>query len=201
MFGDPAQLPFVPRLEASWPAIRREYEALGAGDFAPWHERWVYDFGWNVMGLRAFERIIDDAEARCPETARALAGIPGLVTAGFSTLEPGAHIKPHRGYTSRVWRVHLGVDVPAGCELRVGAETRAWSEGRCLVFDDTTEHEAWNRGARRRAVLLLDVWKDPAHVPWRARAANDALWSVVKTVDTLRRWRAGQPARTTRRAT
>jgi len=25
-----------------------------------------------------------------------------------------------------------------------------------LVFDDTTEHEAWNRGTQTRIVLLLD---------------------------------------------
>jgi ornithine lipid ester-linked acyl 2-hydroxylase len=40
--------------------------------------------------------------------------------------------------------------------LRVGDEVRAWQGGECLVFDDTTEHEAWNRSNADRLVLLLD---------------------------------------------
>jgi beta-hydroxylase len=47
--------------------------------------------------------------------------------------------------------------VPDGdCALRVGVETRRWSEGGVAVFDDTVEHEAWNRTAGTRTVLLFD---------------------------------------------
>jgi aspartyl/asparaginyl beta-hydroxylase (cupin superfamily) len=38
----------------------------------------------------------------------------------------------------------------------VAGETRGWEEGRCLVFDDTVEHEAWNDSEQARGVLLLD---------------------------------------------
>ena len=79
--------------------------------------------------------------------------------AGFSRLAPGAHIVPHRGYegySGYVLRLHLGLDVPAGCGIRVGTETKGWQEGKCLVFDDSFEHEAWNRGDRTRTVLLCD---------------------------------------------
>ena len=31
-------------------------------------------------------------------------------------------------------------------------------EGKCLVFDDSFEHEVWHRGASRRVVLLLNIW-------------------------------------------
>ena len=82
--------------------------------------------------------------------------IPGMTTAGFSRLEPQSHIKPHVGYTTAVLRCHLGVTVPAGCTLRVGSETREWQNGRCMVFDDTIEHEAWNRSDAIRTVLLID---------------------------------------------
>ena len=40
--------------------------------------------------------------------------------------------------------------------LRVGQATRAWREGECLVFDDTVEHEAWNRSRSKRIVVLFD---------------------------------------------
>jgi aspartate beta-hydroxylase len=26
------------------------------------------------------------------------------------------------------------------------------------VFDDSFEHEAWNKGARERIVLIVDIW-------------------------------------------
>ena len=35
-------------------------------------------------------------------------------------------------------------------------ETRQWQEGRCLIFDDTVQHEAWNNSDLPRGVLLLD---------------------------------------------
>jgi beta-hydroxylase len=82
--------------------------------------------------------------------------IPGLTTAGFSWMSPGTHIKPHVGYSSAVLRCHLGLVIPSDCKLRVGSETRGWQEGKTLVFDDTVEHEAWNRSDKDRVVLLLD---------------------------------------------
>ena len=37
-------------------------------------------------------------------------------------------------------------------------ETRSWVKGEAFVFDDTIEHEAWNRSSQDRAVLIVDVW-------------------------------------------
>ena len=31
-------------------------------------------------------------------------------------------------------------------------------QGRAFAFDDTIEHEAWNRSEVDRAVLIIDVW-------------------------------------------
>ena len=36
---------------------------------------------------------------------------------------------------------HNGPQVPTGCRLRVGREWRTWQLGKCLVFDDSYEHE------------------------------------------------------------
>ena len=38
----------------------------------------------------------------------------------------------------------------------MGGETRPWSEP--LIFDDSYEHETWNRTGVDRVVLLLDLW-------------------------------------------
>jgi aspartate beta-hydroxylase len=76
-----------------------------------------------------------------------------------SRLPAGAHISPHRGPTNLRVRCHLAITVPAGdCAIRVGNETRAWDEGKCLVFDDSFEHEAWNHSDGERIVLIVDLW-------------------------------------------
>lgn len=166
MYLDPSRFAFTAALESRWQAVRDEFRALEREALVAWPEKFLYDRGWDVFGLYAFGSKLIDNCARCPETARLAAAIPGMTTAGFSRLQPGTHIRPHVGYTPAVLRCHLGLVVPAGCEMRVGAETRGWAEGRCLVFDDTVEHEVWHRGDAERVVLLVD---------FRRSAHRDAL--------------------------
>jgi aspartyl/asparaginyl beta-hydroxylase (cupin superfamily) len=156
MFVDAQTFEFVSLLQACWREIRAECEALPEDAFDPWVQREMYGEGWSVYGLIAFGKPIEAALAKCPNTAAAIAAVPNLTTAGFSRLAPGAHIKPHVGWVTTVYRAHLGLIVPEHCALRVGDETRAWREGGTLIFDDTTEHEAWNRSDRTRTVLLFD---------------------------------------------
>ena len=88
------------------------------------------------------------------------AGTTGSWTmmAGFSRLAPGAHIVPHRGYEGYLAMCY---DCISGCRSRTAArcdftEARGWKESECLVFDDSFEHEAWNRSDRTRTILLCD---------------------------------------------
>lgn len=158
MFFEKANFPFTSQLEASWTKIRDEAAALDLTNYLAWPERFLYEDGWKVFGLHAFGRKLQANCALCPETTKLVEAIPGLTTAGFSRLEPGTHIKPHVGYTKAVLRCHLGLIVPSQdlCQLRVGAETRSWQSGQTFVFDDTVEHEAWNRADSPRIILLLD---------------------------------------------
>ncbi|HEY2154555.1 MAG TPA: aspartyl/asparaginyl beta-hydroxylase domain-containing protein [Isosphaeraceae bacterium] len=161
MYLDNRQFPFTAALEANWEAIRDELLNLSRGSFMPFFNKGsLYEGTWEVFGLYTFGRRNEANCARCPETARVVETIPRMVTAGFSWLEPGTHIKPHVGYTPAVLRCHLGLITPEGCALRVGPEVRGWHEGECMVFDDTTEHEAWNRSDSVRAVLIIDFEKD-----------------------------------------
>jgi aspartyl/asparaginyl beta-hydroxylase (cupin superfamily) len=74
-------------------------------------------------------------------------------------MRPMTHITPHRGPTNLRLRCHFAIKVPAGdCAIRVEDETRQWSEGRCLVFDDFLVHEAWNHTEADRVVLIIDLW-------------------------------------------
>ncbi|MEO8153220.1 MAG: aspartyl/asparaginyl beta-hydroxylase domain-containing protein [Rhizobacter sp.] len=173
MFIESTEFPFLAPLAHDWQSVRDELLALRSSYFMQWPERDIYQGNWSVFGLYNFGNRIDEHCALCPRTAKLVGDIPGLVTAGFSSLSPGTVIAPHVGYTNQVLRSHLGLVTPEGCAIRVGRDTRSWSPGSCFVFDDTTEHEAWNRGDSTRVVLLLDFKRDlhsNVHFPDRVLA-------------------------------
>lgn len=160
MFYSNDLFPFTEILSKNWNAVRGELDALEKSEFMNWPEYSLYDGkSWETFGLYAFGTRQPQGCARCPQTEALVKQIPGLMMAGFSRLTPGAHIVPHRGYegyAGHVLRVHMGLDIPNDCGIRVGEVTRTWKEGECLVFDDSIEHEAWNNSGRSRTVLLCD---------------------------------------------
>ena len=160
MFLDTDQFDFVKTIEKNWSVIKKEFSQLEARHLSLWPEKDLYNQNeWSVYGLYAFGHKLDDNCQRCPQTTHLVESIPGMTTAGFSALAAGTHIFPHTGYSAEVWRCHLGLIVPQGAQLRVGPETRQWESGKCLVFDDTVEHEAWNPTQENRVVLLIDFKK------------------------------------------
>ncbi|MBW4566491.1 MAG: aspartyl/asparaginyl beta-hydroxylase domain-containing protein [Tolypothrix carrinoi HA7290-LM1] len=156
MFFDKSEFEFTATLEANWLVIQKELEQLQPKNFVDWPEKYIYNQGWEVFGLYAFSNRIEDNCRLCPETTKLVEMIPGMTTAGFSSLAPGTYIGPHFGATKAVLRCHLGLIVPDECAIRVDTETRSWQEGKCLIFDDTFEHEAWNKSDKTRIVLLID---------------------------------------------
>jgi ornithine lipid ester-linked acyl 2-hydroxylase len=156
MFFDPALFPFTTTLETQWRVVRDELERLETHHFEEWPEKHLYGEGWDVFGFYFLGRQFPENCQLCPETARLLATIPGLKSAGFSVLQPGTTIAPHVGYSPALLVCHLAVIVPDECALRVGNEQRQWEPGKCLVFNDMVEHEAWNRSSSRRVVLLIE---------------------------------------------
>ena len=118
MFVDDAQFPFLEDLRCAWRDICAECLALNDDSFEPWVQREMYGTGWSVYGLIAFGARIDEALATCPRTAEALQRVAGLTTAGFSRMVPGAHIRPHQGWVTTVYRGHLGLVVP--CRRETG---------------------------------------------------------------------------------
>lgn len=120
---------------------------------------------WDAYFFYRHGQRFDAHHARCPTTSRALEQVPLTRIADhapevlFSVLSPGTHIKPHYGVTNTRLVTHLPLIVPQGdCALVVGDETHRWREGRCVTFDDTFLHEAWNRAGQVRVVLILDCW-------------------------------------------
>ncbi len=155
--------PVVQELEAAYQAIRREFLTVHSQElYAAWPEKFLYNEGWNVFGLRFMWNDNDEAHALCPALSAIIRRNPKLIaTAGFSILNPGTVIYPHEGYQESVLRCHLGIQVPEGdCHLRVNGELLTWKNGEAFVFDDTYTHEAWNLTGKRRIVLLVDLQRD-----------------------------------------
>jgi beta-hydroxylase len=167
-FLDAAEFPWVPEFESRCEAIGEELAAVlkRPEDIPAFHqlspdqkriskgENWK-TFAFYVFGIRLAENC-----ARCPETARAIEALPGLQNAWFSILAPHYHIPPHRGPTRAVVRCHLALVVPTQterCWLRVDDQVRTWEVGKCLLFDDTFEHEVRNDTDEVRVVLFVDV--------------------------------------------
>lgn len=155
-------------LEANWELIRKELDAVLAHrddlpsfqDISTDQATITDDDRWKTYFLYGFGFRSDANCARCPETARLVAAVPGMCSAMFSILSPGKHIPPHNGPYKGVIRYHLALKVPEPrerCRIRVGDEIATWEEGRSLIFDDTYEHEVWNDTDGIRVVLFLDV--------------------------------------------
>lgn len=135
----------------------------------------------------------EEAHCRaCPQTDQALRSMPLPVgenqspEAFFSILKPDTHIPPHFGVANTKVVVHLALIIPDGCALRAGDETRQWSEGQCLIFDDSFEHEAWNKGTGLRAVLITEVWN-----PGLTQPERDALVAVLAATAEWHRYSGG----------
>ena len=206
-FYDPTQFAFLKPLQDNWKAIRQEFLEVAKSRTHPWPETNLFQTttykndeeakvtdgeGWNVFGLYAFNKKRTDNCKLCPLTAGVIEAFPYQVrTAAFSILVPGAHILPHSGYvgySDRVLRCHLGLQIPKGagvgsefkptswseadalkpregCFLRAGDEKWGWDDGELLVFDDTHVHEAWNFTQEERVILLLDFTRPPEFMP------------------------------------
>ena len=202
-FLERSAFPWVAALETDADAIRAELNLVmqRPEDIPSFHEmspdqaRISKGNSWRTFVFSVFGQRIEDNCRRCPQTAKALERVPGLQNAWFSILAPGYHIPPHRGPTKAVVRCHLGLLIPTPheqCWIRVDDQVRNWENGRCLLFDDTFEHEVRNDGDAARVVLFIDVDRPLDALGERCRRVALALLRassyVKKPLANLERW-------------
>ena len=196
-FYERSEFDWVAPMEAMTGAVVAELEQVRAQEaaaFAPYvqtsplrpapnnplrdDDRWGALYFWQNG-----EQVAANAD-RCPAVMAALALAPIPVIAGrspmalWSLLKPGTHIQPHHGLLNTRLICHLPLLTPDGCALRVGAETRTWRKGEMLLFDDSVEHEAWNRSSDTRVVLLFEIWRPEIEAEER-----DALTQLFQAID------------------
>ncbi|CAJ1356854.1 unnamed protein product [Effrenium voratum] len=128
---------------------------------------------WQEVVLLGDSQECQDNCASCPRTSELLQSFPEVASCAaaklgeslFSRLLPGTRLRAHCGPTNLRLTCHLGICIPSGCEIICGGEARRWETGRCLVFDDSFEHEVRHEGAEARTVLLVNFWHPDAEMP------------------------------------
>ncbi len=194
-FFDRADFPWLDAIEAATEEIRAELTSVLVSDRAglepyvaypdgvpldQWRElnksrRWSAYFLWNQGEAQSAHM------ARCPRTVELLKTAPQCdvaqrgPTAFFSILDAATTIPAHSGVTNTRLTVHLPLIVPPDCGFRVGSETREWVPGKAWVFDDTIEHQAWNRSDMPRAILIFDIWN-----PYLSAAERDLIRAATE---------------------
>jgi len=180
--------PALDEVTQAYPVIRREFERLlAAGNELPqYHE---LDSGerkissttpkrWNVFMLEIMGHKPAANVAACPETCRVLAGVPNMIQAFFSILDPGKSVPEHEGPYLGYLRYHLGVRVPAQNppKLIVNGQDYVWKEGEAVLFDDSWPHSVVNTSDALRAVLIVDVRRP---LPLFADLCNRFITDVI----------------------
>ena len=182
------QFKFLKQFQDNWQVVADEArEVLKFRDAIPGFEevsqdqyRIAKDKQWKTFILYGFGKKMEKNALMAPETTKMLESVPDLQTAWFSILAPGYHIPAHTGVTKGILRAHLGVIIPKDyekCRIRVGEETRPWTESSMFVIDDTYNHEVWNETDEERVILLFDFDRP---MKLGGRIANKLLLSIMK---------------------
>ncbi|WP_448584908.1 aspartyl/asparaginyl beta-hydroxylase domain-containing protein [Thermaurantiacus sp.] len=195
-FYEREEFPWLAAIEAETPAMAAEAQALleapGAlhpyvetpRDRPPPNNPLRDDPAWSACYFWRSGAVVEANAARAPAIMAALRQAPMPAIAGrspialLSVLRPGTHIAPHHGVLNTRLIVHVPLIPAPDCGLRVGHETRGWEPGRALVFDDSIEHEAWNRGPGTRAVLLFEIWR-----PEISAGEREVLVRLFETIE------------------
>ncbi len=197
-----SNFPWVSGVEADWRKVREELDSvMKYRDAMPSFQDIIKEVGtiqkddqWKTFFLRGVGMDCEENARRCPETMKVLEKIPGCSTAFFSILSPHKHIPHHRGPWAGVLRMHLGLQVPEPahqCRIRVADQFHAWQEGKCLIFDDTYNHEVWNDTDGYRVVLFVDFAR-PLH--WPLNVMNNWLMNLSALAPFLREAKGKQKA-------
>jgi beta-hydroxylase len=171
----------TPIIQAEADHLMRHLDALPPmNEMSPDHRRIAGEGGWRSFFLVGYGIRLEANCARCPQTAKLLDQVPGLVTALFSILEPGMHVGRHSGVSRGILIAHLALRVPrdaANCRMDVDGQFVRWEEGRSFVFDDTYPHEVWNDTPEPRVILLIQFQR-PMH--WPGRLLTKLLVGAVR---------------------
>jgi len=175
-FYDTTQFELCRRLSENYDIIRKEYEALVNDIIQNGNDRFQsvtsmnYDSGWRTLVLfYNGHRIPGFPYHLCPTTTQIMESVPlaGRI-AGFNRQQPQSGIPKHTDGNNMWLTCQMGITVPSEEDhdgenprtyIQVGPEVRPWTEGQCLLYDTTYEHETFNgHHEQERVVLHIDFF-------------------------------------------
>jgi len=117
-------------------------------------------------GLYLYRRSFKQREAtfHCPQTMTAVEALPlaqlnGLAPDVYlSKLNQHSRTSARYGVSNFKLKVLLPLLAPRGCAIKVGDVTRQLHQGECLIFDESFEHERWNRSQETCLALEFEIW-------------------------------------------
>ncbi|BAZ20910.1 putative aspartyl/asparaginyl beta-hydroxylase [Kalymmatonema gypsitolerans NIES-4073] len=116
---------------------------------------------WSLFRLWLDGKFTEEARCLFPKTVNILSKLESFIDpfedVYFLVLKPGVVLPPHHDPSNTFITCQLGLIIPESCGIRVGNETRSWTEGKTLFFDQSVEHEAWNKSQKERVVLLVHL--------------------------------------------
>jgi aspartyl/asparaginyl beta-hydroxylase (cupin superfamily) len=169
--------PIIAALESKHAIIKEEFTRVwGAfsSSFGDYEHYLVTRKDWKALYVFRKGRLVQQTAALVPitygivdELALRTGKLCPLLESHFSTLLPSATIPPHSDLWNFSINLHFAIDIPPNCSIRVAGEERTWQEGKCMLFDYSFVHEAYNRSDRPRTCLLLDLWHPEVTPPER----------------------------------
>lgn len=146
---------------------------------------------WSALDLFKDGQGNKEVATLFPQTLGQLKSIPTYaldecpVEVFFSLLKPKQQIDAHYGQSNHSLTVHLALEVPENCYLKVADLKREWQEGGLLIFNDSYLHSAHNQSERMRIVLIFSVWH-PALTHAEQRAVQTSFrarrqWMTERT--------------------
>lgn len=169
-FQDPMLTHVVECLQKNVPIFKEEYELTTLSsdyDSGGEHDKKLHSGSWDWHSYMMQGRVQERFMEHFPETSLILQGLRDdqLLFEGtpfgfcfFSSLHPRSSIQPHTAPMNFRLRLHIPLQVPQKCGIRVGSVSQEWKKGIALVLDDSYEHEVWNDSDETRVLLLVDVW-------------------------------------------
>jgi uncharacterized C2H2 Zn-finger protein len=115
--------------------------------------------GWKIGNVSVGNQFSDAAESYLPTLVNIIKANADVVSCVVSTIPGKTCIPRHIGYSKAVWRLMLPITVPDSKDVHlcVNGDTVHWTEGKCMMFDDTYVHSVNNKTDESRTVLYFDV--------------------------------------------
>lgn len=184
---DRARFPVIDYLETHYPQIEQEVLHMPEDMYEVYRDYAASNNPWYCAALFAFEsnpNVKNNPERQrqvVPNTWRLMEAHPQICLAAASVLTHDTHLHAHTDdKIPDSIRIHMGVQVPDECALRVAGDLIRWRRGIATVFDGEVDHEAINLSLEPRIILIVDFIPTPEEAAYwkQVKASMDPRWMI-----------------------